>query len=211
MLRVGAVVQRIYRVRVSQSRRGRPRSAAVHEAILDATRTLLAESGYRGVSMDKVAAIAGVGIQTVYRRWPSKAPLVAEAVMRAYDQTDFTLPDTGDTRADLTTWMRMYAEIGSAAENVALVRSLAAAAAEDLRDRDTLYRQLTSRFHDAVVDRLRIGVSAGQIRDDVDIEAAADALIGATLYRTLSVTSSARETTKRYLAVIDALLRGIER
>jgi len=210
VLCAGAVVQRLYRVRMSQTRRGRPRSAAAHEAILAATRTLLVESGYRGVSMDKVAAIAGVGVQTVYRRWPSKAPLVAEAVMRAYDQADFTLPDSGDTRADLTTWMQMFAEIGSTAENVALVRALAAAAAEDLRDRDTLYRQLTGRFHHALVERLRIGVAAGQIRDDVDIEAAADALIGATLYRTLSVTSSARETTKRYLAVIDALLRGIE-
>lgn len=181
----------------------------MHEAILDATRTLLVESGYRGVSMDKVAAIAGVAVQTVYRRWPSKAPLVAEAVMQAYDQADFTLPDTGDTIADLTTWMLTYAKIGSSAENVALIRSLAAAAAEDLRDRDTLYRQLTGRVHEAVSHRLRVGVSAGQIRDDADIEAATDALIGATLYRALSVTASARETTARYRGVIDAVLHGI--
>ncbi|OBH85839.1 TetR family transcriptional regulator [Mycobacterium sp. E2989] len=194
---------------MSQSRRGRPRSAAVHEAILDATRSLLVEAGYRGVSMDKVAAIAGVAVQSVYRRWPSKAPLVTEAVMRAYDQTDFTLPDTGDTVADLRTWMRAYAEVGSTAENVALVRSLAAAAAEDLSDRDTLYRQLTSRFHDAVSDRLRVGISKGQIRRDADVEAAADALIGATLYRTLSVTASAEETTERYYGLIDTVMRGI--
>ncbi|OBG60047.1 TetR family transcriptional regulator [Mycobacterium sp. E3339] len=194
---------------MSQSRRGRPRSAAVHEAILDATRSLLVEAGYRGVSMDKVAAIAGVAVQSVYRRWPSKAPLVTEAVMRAYDQTDFTLPDTGDTVEDLRTWMRAYAEVGSTAENVALVRSLAAAAAEDLSDRDTLYRQLTSRFHDAVSDRLRVGISKGQIRRDADVEAAADALIGATLYRTLSVTASAEETTERYYGLIDTVMRGI--
>ncbi|WP_231977630.1 TetR/AcrR family transcriptional regulator [Mycobacterium sp. E2989] len=181
----------------------------MHEAILDATRSLLVEAGYRGVSMDKVAAIAGVAVQSVYRRWPSKAPLVTEAVMRAYDQTDFTLPDTGDTVADLRTWMRAYAEVGSTAENVALVRSLAAAAAEDLSDRDTLYRQLTSRFHDAVSDRLRVGISKGQIRRDADVEAAADALIGATLYRTLSVTASAEETTERYYGLIDTVMRGI--
>lgn len=181
----------------------------MHEAILDATRTLLVESGYRGLSMDKVAAIAGVAVQTVYRRWPSKAPLVAEAVMQAYDQSDFTLPDTGDTVADLTTWMCAYAETGSSPENVALIRSLTAAAAEDLRDRDTLYQQLTGRFHEAVSQRLRLGVSAGQIRDDADLDAAADALIGATLYRALSVTASARETTVRYRGVIDAVLHGI--
>jgi AcrR family transcriptional regulator len=181
----------------------------VHEAILEAARSLLVEAGYSGVSMDKVAAIAGVATQTVYRRWPSKAPLVAEAVMQAYDQTDFTLPNTGDTGEDLRTWMRAYAEISSAGENVALIRSLAAAAAEDSSDRDTLYRQLTSRFHDAVSERLRVGISMGQIRGDADVEAATDALIGATLYRMLSVTSSAEETTERYYGVIDALMYGI--
>jgi len=159
--------------------------------------------------MDKVAANAGVAVQTVYRRWPSKAPMVVEAVMQAYAAGDFTLPDTGDTIADLTTWMREYAEIGSTAENIALIRSLAAAAAEDLADRDTLYQQLTSRVHDAVCHRLRIGVSAGQIRHDADIGATTDALIGATLYRALSVTASAEETTARYLGVIDVLLQGI--
>lgn len=194
---------------MSQPRRGRPRSAAVHEAILDATRSLLIEAGYRGVSMDKVAANAGVGIQTVYRRWPSKAPLVAEAVMQAYDQADFTLPDTGDTVADLRTWMHGSAVLGAAPENVALVRALAAAAAEDLNDRDTLYQQLTGRFHGAVMHRLRTGISSGQIRPDADIEAAADALIGATLYRTLSVTTSMDETVRRYDGLIDALTSGL--
>ncbi|OBF20681.1 TetR family transcriptional regulator [Mycobacterium sp. ACS4331] len=196
---------------MSQSRRGRPRSAAVHEAILEATRTLLVEAGYRSVAMDKVAAIAGVAVQTVYRRWPSKAPLVAEAVMQAYNQADFTLPDTGDTIADLTTWMRAYSEIASSAENIALIRSLAAAAAEDLGDRDTLYQELTRPMHDAISHRLRVGVSAGQIRGDADIDAATDALIGATLYRVLSGTASAGETAGRYLGVVDALLRGISR
>lgn len=194
---------------MSESRRGRPRSAAAHEAILSATRSLLVEAGYGGVSMDKVAAIAGVGTQTVYRRWPSKGPLVAEAVMQAYDQTDFPLPNTGDTVEDLRTWMRAYAEIGSSAENVALIRALAAAAAEDLSDRDTLYQQLTGRFHDAVSDRLRVGISMGQVRGDADVEAAADALIGAPLYRMLSVTTSAEETAERYYGLIDTVMCGI--
>jgi len=196
---------------VSKGRRGRPRSEAVHLAILRATLSLLLESGYSAVSMDKVAALAGVATQTVYRRWPSKGPLVAEAVMHAYEQSDFTLPDTGDTFADLRTWMRMLAEVGSTAENAALIRSLVAAAAEDLHDRDTLSAQLTGRFHDAVAERLRSGVSAGQIREDAAINAAADALIGATLYHLLSVTSSAQETEELYMAVIEVVARGISK
>ena len=159
--------------------------------------------------MDKVAAVAGVGVQTVYRRWPSKAPLVAEAVMSAYEQTDMTLPDTGDTVEDLRAWMRAYAESGFTDDNVAMIRSLAAAAAEDLRDRDTLYAQLTGRIHGALVQRLRDGIDAGQIAADADVVAAADALIGATLYRALSVTSTARDSVERFDAVIDVLMGGI--
>lgn len=174
-----------------------------------ATRTLLVEVGYAGVSMDKVAASAGVGVQTVYRRWPSKAPLVAEAVMQAYPRSDFTLPDTGNSLEDLRTWMHEYAARTAAPGNVALIRALAAAAAEDLDDRDTLYQQLTSRAHDAVKDRLRTGISLGQIRADADIEAIADALIGASLYRMLSATRSLDETIKRYDGLIDTLMGGL--
>lgn len=194
---------------MSRSRPGRPRSTAVHDAILNATRALLVKSGYAGVSMDKVATGAGVGTQTVYRRWPSKAPLVAEAVMQAYARADFTLPDSGDTVEDLRAWMHNYAVMNAANENVALVRALAAAAAEDLRDRDTLYGQLTGRFHDALCQRLRTGVSRGQIRADADIEAAADALLGATLYRMLSVTTSVHETIGRYDGLLDILTNGL--
>lgn len=194
---------------MSQPRRGRPRSAAAHEAILKATRALLIEGGYGAVSIDKVAANAGVGMQTVYRRWPSKGPLVAEAVMQAYTLADFTLPDTGDLVDDLRTWMHEYAALSAARENVALVRALAAAAAEDLRDRDTLYQQLTDRFHGALKHRLQIGISLGHVRADADIEAAADALIGATLYRMLSVTTSVDETIGRYDGLIDTLMSGL--
>lgn len=194
---------------MSRPRRGRPRSAAAHEAILAATRSLLVDVGYAGVSMDKVAAAAGVGTQTVYRRWPSKAPLVAEAVMNQYPPGDFTLPDTGDCVDDLRTWMREYAARTAAPEHAALIRALAAAAAEDLDDRDSLYRQLTGRIHQGVQDRLRRGISLGQIQSDADIEAVADALIGAILYRILSATTPVNETLLRYDGLINTLTSGL--
>lgn len=194
---------------MSQTRPGRPRSAAVHEAILDATRALLVEHGYAGVSMDKVAANAGVATQTVYRRWPSKAPLVAEAVMKATALAAFTLPDTGNTVEDLRSWMNEYAALSAAPENAALIRALAAAAAEDQQDRDTLYRQLTGPVHDAVKLRLQQGISQGQIRADADIEAAADALIGAPLYRILSATTAATKMARHCNGVIDTLMTGL--
>jgi AcrR family transcriptional regulator len=102
--------------------------------------------------MDRIANRARVGKQTLYRRWPSKAQLVAEAVMDAYHKGgSFELPDTGDIAADLRDWLLGYADAVAPPENAALVRALAAAAGDDPRDLEALYRQLTGPQHDAVM------------------------------------------------------------
>ena len=86
-------------------RAGRPRDPACDAAILQAALDIFAEQGYAGVSIDGVAARAGVGKATIYRRYSSKAELVVEAV-RCGAQIDDWLPDTGDLRADLTSMMQ---------------------------------------------------------------------------------------------------------
>ena len=79
---------------------GRPRSAAAHQAILDATVQLLSEVGFAATTVEAVAARAGVGKATVYRRWPSKVPLVIDALdARAIEQVP--IPRTGSVRGDL--------------------------------------------------------------------------------------------------------------
>jgi AcrR family transcriptional regulator len=195
---------------MTESRRGRPRSDTVHAAILDATRTLLIKSGYAALSMDRVANHAGVGKQTVYRRWPSKAPLVAEAIMDSYPG-GFELPDTGDIAADLRAWLHTNAKALEAPENSALVRALAAAAADDPHDGEALYRQLTGPQHEAVIQRLQRGVDAGVVRAEVDLEAVADAVIGAILYRVVSRSSTTDETLGHFDGLVDALVVGLSR
>jgi AcrR family transcriptional regulator len=192
------------------SRRGRPRSQEAHQSILDATRALLVENGYADVTMDRVAERAGVGKQTVYRRWRSKAPLVAESIMDAYGDTGaLEIPDTGDIAADLRTLVQLVAKFVVVPENAALLRALAAAAADDPADGEALYRQLTAPQHDAVVRRLHQGLASRQIRDDVNTEAVADAIIGAYLYRLLSYASPVGETMDHVDGLIDALVVGI--
>lgn len=181
----------------------------MHDKILNATRALLAESGYAGVSMDKVAAAAGVGTQTVYRRWPSKGPLVAEAVLQALAEADAGVPDSGNIVEDLEIWLHNYAALAADAESVALIRALTVAAAGNLHDRDILYRQLTGQFHDSLCHRLRAAIDVGQIRADADIVAAADALLGATLYRMLSVTTAEPEAVSRYKGLLNTLMNGL--
>src|SRR3954454_15098610 len=82
-----------------ERRPGRPRRAEVDEAILAAAVHMLAEHGYGGVTMEGVAGAAGVGKATVYRRWPSKADLILDAIRSL--KPDVGHPDTGSTRADL--------------------------------------------------------------------------------------------------------------
>jgi AcrR family transcriptional regulator len=79
---------------------GRPRSQAANRAILDAAQELLISEGYDGLRLEHVAAKAGVGKATLYRRWSSKAEL-AEALLEELAIPAITLPDTDDTRAAL--------------------------------------------------------------------------------------------------------------
>jgi len=78
--------------------RGRPRTAGADEAILAAVRDLLTSRGFAGFSVDDVAATAGVGRQSVYRRWPTKAALVVAAMGALAAEAP---PGTGTLAGDL--------------------------------------------------------------------------------------------------------------
>ncbi|NEA98985.1 TetR/AcrR family transcriptional regulator [Streptomyces sp. SID13726] len=190
---------------------GRPRDPAVHRAILEATRDLLVEQGYRVLTMDRVATRAGVGKQTVYRRWPSKAPLVAEAVLDGFRlHQPVEPPDTGDLDADLTVWLRQREAFMAAPHLVELVRALAIATAEDPDAADALHLRLTRPERDRLVARLRAGVEAGQVDADADLEAAVDALIGSIVYRILTRVP-AEEAVRRGEGLLGILLAGIRK
>jgi AcrR family transcriptional regulator len=85
--------------------RGRPRDPGVDEAILAAAVDLLAEAGYARLTMDQVAARAGVGKASVYLRWPNKVALVAEAIRHRSGVVP-DVPDTGRLREDMLEFLR---------------------------------------------------------------------------------------------------------
>src|SRR5882672_4805358 len=78
--------------------RGRPRSATADEAILVATRELLAERGWADLTIAEVAARAGVAKTTLYRRWPGKADLVVDAMAALFSELE--IADHGSMLAD---------------------------------------------------------------------------------------------------------------
>lgn len=91
-------------MREQQKRAGRPRSVETQRAILDAALRLTGEAGYAKLTVEGIAAAAGVGKQTLYRWWRSKADIVLEAFARDARAADPT-ERSGDWRADLDTFL----------------------------------------------------------------------------------------------------------
>jgi AcrR family transcriptional regulator len=191
-------------------RAGRPRDTRLHHAILDATRELLTTSGYAELSMESVAARARVGKKTLYRRWSSKAPLVAEAVSEAYGGSgSFPVAETGDIRTDLRSWLNEHADFLAEPPNAALVRALIAAAAARPADGEDLYQQLSAPQLAGLLTRLRQAVEDGQLSADADLNAIADALIGTMLFHALTHPGSGDRTKGRFDGLLDAILKGV--
>jgi AcrR family transcriptional regulator len=192
-------------------RRGRPRNADTDSAILAATCELLLENGYGRLSMEAVAARSGVGKPTLYRRWSSKAALVADAVVAILSAdapaAAMALPYTGEVDRDLHDWLDAFAGLAADPIKAALVLALIAAAAENPDDAEALYRLLTRPSHQLVTDRLRAAADAGQIRADADLDAIADALIGSVLIQLL--TDRADAARKQAQSLLEILLRGL--
>jgi AcrR family transcriptional regulator len=92
-----------------QRKPGRPRSAQAEQAILDATLQLLAEEGVQGMSVEGVAARAGVGKTTIYRRWASKDLLIFDAISRI--KLPIAAFDTGHFRTDIESYLHSLAPI----------------------------------------------------------------------------------------------------
>jgi AcrR family transcriptional regulator len=190
---------------VSTRRPGRPRRAEVDQAILGATIELLARHGYDGVTMEGVAAEAGVGKATLYRRWPNKTDLILDAVRSL--KPDLGRPDTGDTRGDL---VEIMAGAISWRDDAELTQVVAALMAEMPRNPE-LAEVYRARFlaprRAETVEVLRRGIDRGDIRPDIDLELVLDLLIGAVFYRGL--LSGGRLDDEVAELVVDYVLAGI--
>jgi AcrR family transcriptional regulator len=107
----------------------RRRGAVLEQAILRAAADELTESGYAGLTMDRVAQRAGTNKNAIYRRWPNRAAL-AVAAYKLIVETRLGPPDTGDLRTDVLTVLRqMNADVGTPKADI--IRGLLAATAED--------------------------------------------------------------------------------
>jgi AcrR family transcriptional regulator len=192
---------------MTEKPRGRPRSADAHRSILEATGDLLLRDGYDRLSIERIAARAGVGKQTVYRWWPSKAAIVAEAVLDGYIPVGAVpLAATDDLRADLQNWVEAITSDTAAVERASLTIGLAAASAGDAESAQQLGNRLFDPERQTVVERLQTAVDAGRVRPDIDLTVVADALFGAILLRALTRQPATKAWAR---GVLDLILDGV--
>jgi AcrR family transcriptional regulator len=167
----------------AMTRAGRPRDDGAHSAILNAANAILEEKGVAGFSIEAVAARAGVGKTTIYRWWPSKGALAIAGFLAETGPKIF-YPDSGSAVADLTDQLKRVATVyGGAAGRV-----LAAIIAEGQRDPNTIQAFIEGYAkprRDEAKIILQAGIDRGELRPDLDLDIALDALYGPIYYRML--------------------------
>lgn len=165
-------------------RRGRPRNEGLRRTILRAAADLLEERGVEGVTIEAIAGRAGVGKQTIYRRWSTRAAVLVEAFL-SQDESPLQVPDAGSLRKDLAA---MAAAASESASSDALRRSVAGLVAASHVDPEVgrLFRERFIAPVRAVArEVLQRALERGELHPDVDIEVVIDQLLGAIWYRAL--------------------------
>jgi AcrR family transcriptional regulator len=186
-------------------RPGRPRSERAEQAILDATLDAIGECGIDGVRCEDVAARAGVGKATLYRRWQGKEELLIAAF--ASLKSPLPEPRGASVREDLTA---MLAVMAADADDPRYAQQFALLHGEGQR-----YPRLVARYTELIVEPrrelirsvLRRGIETGELRADTDIEVAMLALTGAVMARGKHDTTPAEPGFAG--RVVGELLRGI--
>jgi AcrR family transcriptional regulator len=183
---------------------GRPRSAQADRAIIDAIVDLLVNRGYREVTIEAVAAQAGVAKTTIYRRWPSKAEMVVEAISACKKDCLQAESCAGETVAcSLVGMLSML----SCSRIARILTGLAVEMAHNPELAVAVREGLLKPNREVVLALLRRGVATGELRPDADLDVVADLLVGPMFFRIL--VSGAEVTPELAAETVDLVLRGV--
>jgi AcrR family transcriptional regulator len=150
------------------------------DAILRAALDLVADHGVSGLTVDAVAARAGVGKQTIYRHWGSRARLIHAAISCMHDPDD--VPDTGSLRGDLRVLLEQLVAFLGHSDAGRVLPSLIDAAERDPELADLREVHIAQRR--AVFELvLRRGVDRGELDAGTDLGVMTDLLVGPFFYR----------------------------
>ena len=187
--------------------RGRPRSAAADQAILDATLRMLGIHGVAGLTIEGVAAEAGVGKTTIYRRWPTKTELILAAISDLVPRGD--PPDTGTMAGDMAalaeTQRRRLAGSGLAG----IVPRVLAESMGDAELHQAFVDRVVGPFRDMLRLFIERGIERGELRPDLEVDPLVDLLHAMPVYNILMSRGDPAALEKVPWAYMPLLAPGI--
>lgn len=188
---------------------GRPREAGAREAILDATLELLAEHGFHATTMDAIAEQAGVGKNTIYRRWSAKADLFIDAFLHFTADLELRAGPGEDVYPRLVEYTRSVMRFYSDPLASRLVPRLLGELHRDPAFADAYAKRVVGPLRQPIVAALELARDRGELRADADPDQVADMLVGPGFLRML-FAFALPETNRTYPDTLVAVIwRGV--
>jgi AcrR family transcriptional regulator len=186
---------------------GRPRSAEADQAIQQAALELFAEQGFEAMSIEGVAARAGVGKTTIYRRWDSKADLVMDAMSAQI--TPIVDPDLGSVREDLVHLMTFFHETGHSSKMGHAFPRMVAEMSEGSALGHLYKQRVLEARRQALRSLFQRGIDRGELPANADIDLGVELIMGPVMMRRLiskGPIRGARALSERH---VDTVLAGL--
>jgi AcrR family transcriptional regulator len=190
-------------------RPGRPRRADASEAILDATLELLAERGFHATTMDAIAERAGVGKNTIYRRWRAKDDLIIDAFSHFTADLELRAGEGADVYPLLREHVRNVARFFSDPLTSRLLPGLLGELQRDPAFAEAYARRVVKPLNDPIVALLEAARERGELRPDADPQQIADLLVGPGFLRMLFPFGLPKPEPEYPDTLLDAIWHGI--
>ncbi|HEY2717655.1 MAG TPA: TetR/AcrR family transcriptional regulator [Solirubrobacterales bacterium] len=172
------------RTRTSKGRAPHRRDENARLAVLHAADDLLVERGFGGVTVEGIAARAGVAKQTIYRWWPSKVDILLDTLVDDAQQR-LAIPDAGSAVESTRRYLRSFARFLVKEPAGKVLLALIGEAQHDAEMAGTFRRRYLEPQRRSEREMLERGIASGELSPGFDVDAALDALCGPILYRAL--------------------------
>ena len=188
-----------------QPKPGRPRDPHLDTAVLDAALEVFGRRGFHRASVIEIARKAGVSTPAIYRRWPNKAAIAIDLVVR--ESVPDPIPDTGSIRRDLTKFFKARLKLWSSPVYRRVLVPVAAEAFLDRKLAKEVRRRTREYRNPGPVARIRKAVAKGELRADTVPERLLDMLQGPILIPLLLAQDPPEESDAR--RIVDDVLHGM--
>jgi AcrR family transcriptional regulator len=175
-------------------------------AVLHAADDLVAERGFGGVTVEGIAARAGVAKQTIYRWWPSKVDILLDTLIDDANRS-LAIPDTGSAVESARRYLRSLARFLTKDPAGKVLLALIGEAQHDPEMARTFHQRYFDPQRRSEREMLKRGINSGELSAELEIDATLDALCGPVLYRALTGTSIPRNFIDKLIA--DSLERHV--